>query len=71
MLVSVGCSKYHIQVLIEISNAMHQIFYWSDLSIQGQFLQKDLELEVTSSRMDLLKRMLCNVEIPKLKKIKV
>ena len=35
---------------------MHQIFYWSDLSIQGQFLQKDLELEVTSSSMDLLKR---------------
>ena len=49
---------------------MHQIFYWSDLSIQGQFLQKDLELEVTSSSMDLLKRMLCNVEIPKLKKVK-
>ena len=30
------CSKYHIQTLIEKSNAMHQIFYWSDLSIQGQ-----------------------------------
>ena len=52
------------------SNAMHQIFYWSDLSIQRQFC-KIIWSSKSLAQVWICSIECCNVEISKLKKIKV